>query len=165
MDSTFANFDPRLRAGSAAIGMGSLGSDVGALAFAVSGPDLTPPSAVTDLATSMVSDQNLALAWTAPGDDGTTGMASAYDLRESTSPITDVNFGAATAVPLSAPGGAGSSQATVITGLTPGTTYYFALKVRDEAGNWSVLGNVLAVQMKVSDQVAPKSIPDLSGGP
>jgi hypothetical protein len=24
---------------------------------------------------------------------------------------------------------------------------------------------VLAVQMKVSDQVAPKSIPDLSGGP
>ncbi len=164
-DSSLANFDPHLRAGSAAIGIGSLGSDVGAFPFIPLGPDVTPPAAVTTLAASMVSDQNLALRWIATGDDGTSGLATRYDLRESTSPITDSNFAAATAVPLGAPSAPGSSQATVLTGLTPGTTYYFAIKVGDEAGNWSPLSNVLVVQMGASDQVPPNPIPDLTGGP
>ena len=165
MDSTFASFDPRLRAGSAAIGMGSGGTDVGAIPYTIQGPDLTPPGTITNLATSMISDQNLALIWTAPGDDGMSGQATAYDLRQSTSPLTDINFGSSTSIALTSPGASGSSQATVISGLTPGATYYFAIKARDEAGNWSLLGNVIAVQMKTADLVPPNSVPDLTGGP
>jgi hypothetical protein len=165
MDSTFATFDPRLRAGSAAIGMGTSGTDVGAIPYTVLGPDITPPGAVTNLGTSMISDQNLALIWTATGDDGLSGQATAYDLRQSSTPLSDANFAGAASIPLTAPGTSGSSQGTVVTGLSPGATYYFAIKVRDESGNWSLLGNVLAVQMKTTDQIPPQSVPDLTGGP
>jgi hypothetical protein len=165
VDSSFATFDPRLRLGSAAIGVGSLGSDVGAIAYAAIGPDVTPPAAVTTLSSTMVSDQNLTLAWLATGDDGMSGIATEYDLRQSNSPITDTNFGSATSITLSPPGPPGVSQATVLTGLMPGVTYYFAIKVRDEANNWSPISNVLAVPMKAADVVPPNAVPDLSGGP
>ena len=165
MDSTFANFDARLRVGSAAIGMGTLGSDVGAIPYTVVGPDVIPPAAVSTLAATLVSDQNLTLRWNATGDDGNSGLASAYDLRQSTSPINDLNFGSGTSVPVAAPAAPGTSQATVISGLTPGTIYFFAIKVRDEAGNWSALGNVLNVQMAATDQVPPNWVPDLTSGP
>ena len=35
------------------------------------------------------------LIWTSPGDDGYTGVAAAYDIRYSTTPIDDSNFGRA----------------------------------------------------------------------
>ena len=165
VDSTFASFDPRLRAGSAAIGMGTGGTDAGAIPYTIQGPDVTPPAAVTNLATSMISDQNLALTWSAPGDDGMSGQATAYDMRRSTTPLTEATFGSATSIPLTSPGASGSSQATVISGLSPGVTYFFAIKTRDDAGNWSLLGNVLAVQMKTADSVPPGAVPDLTGGP
>jgi hypothetical protein len=156
MDSTFTSFDPRLRAGSVAIGMGTLGSDAGAIPYTVVGPDVIPPGAVTNLATSMVSDQNLALTWTATGDDGLSGVATAYDMRRSSTPITDLNFAAGLNIPLSSPGASGSSQATVISGLTPGATYYFAVKVRT-GGNRPALGNGRGADE--DDQVPPGSVP------
>src|SRR5262245_19549940 len=164
-DSTFATFDPRLRLGSAAIGIGTGGTDVGAVPFVAQGPDLTPPAAIANLAASMVADNNLTLSWTATGDDGTSGVAAAYDLRQSTAPINDLNFSAATNIPISAPGPAGSSQAMVIQALTPGTAYYFAIKIRDEAGNWSTWSNVLNVSTDTVDRVPPSSVPDLTSGP
>jgi flagellar hook capping protein FlgD/fibronectin type III domain protein len=84
------------------------------------------------------------LTWTAPGDDGPIGTASAYDLRVSTAPIDDANWSAAAVVSgLPAPLPAGTRQSTVVRGLTYGTTYYFAVKTADDAGNWSGLSNVL----------------------
>ena len=84
------------------------------------------------------------LTWTAPGDDGPIGTASAYDLRVSTAPIDDANWSAAGVVGgLPAPLSAGTRQRTVVRGLTYGTTYYFAIKTTDDAGNWSGLSNVL----------------------
>jgi hypothetical protein len=86
----------------------------------------------------------LTLAWTAPGDDGSLGQATRYDIRWSTAPITDANFGAATAVTgLPAPANSGSRQTLVVRGLSKGTTYYFALKTTDDAGNVSPLSNVV----------------------
>ena len=49
--------------------------------------------------------------WIAPGDDGTTGTATAYDLRWSTSPITPSNFGSASAVATGAPAVGGYARA------------------------------------------------------
>ena len=86
----------------------------------------------------------LVLVWTAPGDDGTVGTASGYDMRMSTSPITDANFSSATAIASPpAPQPSGSRQQYIVHGLTRGTTYFFAIKSLDDAGNISPLSNVL----------------------
>jgi len=84
------------------------------------------------------------LTWTAPGDDGTNGIASQYDLRYKVgSMVTESNFAQATTVtgePVPLP--AGSTQSCTVTGLNYGTTYYFALKTADERGNWSAISNI-----------------------
>ena len=41
----------------------------------------------------------------------------------------------------SAPKSAGQPETLTVTGLTPSTTYYFALKIADEIPNWSALSN------------------------
>jgi hypothetical protein len=40
------------------------------------------------------------------------------------------------------PGTAGAYQSVYINGLAVGETYYFAIKARDDAGNWSAISNV-----------------------
>ncbi len=83
------------------------------------------------------------IAWTAPGDDGATGTAASYDIRYSTSAITDANFASATQVTGEpAPAAAGASQTMIVSGLTPSTTYFFAMKTSDEVPNVSALSNV-----------------------
>ncbi|RCV63253.1 PKD repeat-containing protein [Methanophagales archaeon] len=106
-------------------------------------PDTTPPSAVTDLATIDPTSNSIKLTWTAPGDDGNTGTATTYDIRylEGTS-ITESEWASAiqcTDEP--SPNPAGSAEAFVETGLSPDTTYYFALKTADEVPNWSPISN------------------------
>jgi hypothetical protein len=105
--------------------------------------DTTPPAAVANLAASSVSSNAMMLTWTAPGDDGISGTAAAYDLRYSPAPITEANWSSTTPVSgESVPLVAGSAQSLAIGGLTPQTTYYFAVKSTDEAGNVSPLSNV-----------------------
>jgi len=109
------------------------------------------------------------LAWTAPGDDGQVGTASVYDIRLSTAPIDDANWSAAAVVsnpPTPQP--AGTRQSVVVRGLNYGTTYYFAIKTADEAGNWSGLSNVLrwAWMYDTAPPAAPSGLTAtvLSGG-
>lgn len=83
------------------------------------------------------------LTWTAPGDDGSNGTATQYDLRYTTIPITESTFPLCTTVtgePV--PAVAGSTQICTVSGLNYGTTYYFALKTADERGNWSAISNI-----------------------
>lgn len=89
-------------------------------------------------------DSNSAtLTWTAPGDDGSVGQATAYDVRYATSAITEQNWDGATAVANPpTPGTAGTQESFVVGGLNPSTTYYFAIKTVDEAGNWSPVSNI-----------------------
>ncbi len=163
VDSSFATFDPHLRAGSKAIGLALGGGDAGAFPFVPAGPDVTPPATVTNLAAGQVYDHDLVLSWTAPGDDGMSGAASAYDVRWSTQPIDAANFSSATPVsPQPVPAAAGTSQSYVMMGLANGTTYYVALRARDEVNNWSGLSNVLNATTTATDQAPPASIRDLS---
>ncbi len=91
--------------------------------------DVTPPAAVSNLATSSPTSSSITLSWTAPGDDGNTGTATSYDIRYSTSAINDSNWASATQVSGEpTPLVAGTNQNMVITGLSPSTTYYFAIK-------------------------------------
>jgi len=105
--------------------------------------DTIPPDAVTDLTVSESTINSVTLIWTAPGDDGNVSTASTYDIRYSTSEITDANWASATqCTGEPAPQSAGSTESFVVTGLSAGTTYYFALKTANEVPNWSDLSNV-----------------------
>lgn len=90
------------------------------------------------------SSNRISLIWTTTGDDGSSGIASHYDVRYSTVPITEANFylcpRITSGVPL--PSTAGNLQVAIIDGLPPLMTYYFAMKVADERLNWSAISNV-----------------------
>ncbi|MDI6793802.1 MAG: hypothetical protein QME81_13215 [bacterium] len=105
-------------------------------------PDTTPPAQITDLATGSPTTNSFTLIWTAPGDDGNSGTAAAYDIRYSTSAITGANWTSATRVtgePV--PQAAGMVQSLTVGGLASGTTYYFRMTASDEAPNVSALSN------------------------
>lgn len=126
---------------------------------AVSG-DTTAPSAVTDLAVSTPTSSSLNLSWTAPGDDGSSGTATSYDIRYSTSAITDGNFSSATAVTGEPnPSAAGSSENMTVTGLTASTTYFFALKTSDEVPNVSAISNVPSGTTSAVSPPPPPPVP------
>lgn len=102
-----------------------------------------PPAAVTDLAAVPIDETSYELTWTATGDDGISGTASEYDIRYWTQPILDdASWNLATPVGNApTPKPAGEMESEIITGLTPGTSYYFSVTVGDEVGNWSGLSN------------------------
>ena len=90
------------------------------------------------------ASDSVVVTWTAPGDDGAIGMAASYDLRVSEAPITTGNFSQALAVPtMPAPSASGTVQRVAVYGLTPGHLYYFAIRTTDNAGNRSLLSNVV----------------------
>ena len=126
------------------------------------GGDGVAPAAVSDLAVTVVSSDSITLSWTAPGDDSNDGTAAAYDLRYTTAGAmtADEAFNAAArAQGVTVPQAAGTAETFTIIGLMPGTTYFFAIKTADAAGNISGLSN--------SPQVVTTSVPkdkyELSG--
>ncbi len=126
--------------------------------------DLTAPAAIADLTVTGTTGTSASIRWTAPGDDGTTGTATTYDIRYSSSAITTVNWGSATAVTGEpAPAAAGTQQTFTINGLTPGRSYYVAIRATDDAGNVSGLSNVPTAT--TPDTVAPAPVHDLSLDP
>jgi hypothetical protein len=96
------------------------------------------------MARAQTQADTLVLVWTAPGDDGMVGTATSYDVRWSTSPITAQNWTSANVVAAPpTPEASGARQHLVVRNLTPGTTYYFAIRSTDDAGNQSDLSNVV----------------------
>jgi subtilisin family serine protease len=101
------------------------------------------PVAINDLDALDASITTVTLTWTSPSDPGN-GSASVYDIRYSTSPITEANFDSATPVTdLPEPKPAGTPDTLTVSGLAPGTTYYFAIKSADFFGNYSAISNVV----------------------
>lgn len=106
--------------------------------------DTIPPNTVHDLGVFPGAAQGSAiLTWTAPGDDSTSGRATAYDIRYAEFSLVSGQW--QTASPVAdppVPKLAGQTDSCTVTGLSPGTTYYFAVKAVDSASNWSGLSNV-----------------------
>jgi Fibronectin type III domain len=96
--------------------------------------DQTPPGMISDLrAVPGNGNGEVVLSWTAPGDDGSQGTASGYELRYSSGPVDESNWEQADSFTvLIFPGEGGSTQSYVVTGLYPDETYYFALRAFDE---------------------------------
>jgi hypothetical protein len=96
--------------------------------------DIAPAKPV--LSASAVTVSSLDLAWVAVGDDDRSGKATAYDLRQSTTPIlTDADFAAATRVDTGLPQAPGAPERVTLRNLSPATAYHVALRVTDGAGN------------------------------
>ena len=88
------------------------------------GGDSTAPGNISNLSAPSSTSNSVTLNWTAPGDDGTTGTASTYDIRRSTSTITAGNWASATQVTGEPnPQGAGTGQSMTVSGLNASTTY------------------------------------------
>jgi hypothetical protein len=128
---------------------------------ATSAGDVTPPAAIADLSITGSTGTSLALRWTASGDDGSTGTATSYDIRYSTSTITNANWSSATpATGEPTPTAAGTVQTFTLSGLSGSQTYYVAMRVSDERGNVSTLSNV--VNGSTADTIPPAAVRDLS---
>jgi hypothetical protein len=112
------------------------------------------------------ADSSVVLLWTAPGDDGTVGRATSYDIRYRTTTITGIDtlswWNAATQVtgePV--PGTSGVTDSMRVRGLTPLTTFYFLIRAADEVPNWSGFSN-LATKTTSGDLTAPAAVADLA---
>ncbi len=108
-------------------------------------PDTDPPAAITNLSTSNETSNSITLNWTAPADT-TFGGISSYDIRYSTSNIgDDAQFNNATSVIYGGNSDSvGTPKSYTVEGLTPNTTYYFAVKARDIWTNNSAMSNVVS---------------------
>jgi len=131
--------------------------------------DIIPPSAVNDLdvPAASVASTSLTLTWTAPGDNASVGTAGSYDIRYSTisAPDLSANWNTATQIanePL--PAVSTTPQSMAITGLTPSTTYYFALKTGDEIPNWSNLSNIVSATTPAQLDIIPPVITNVTMG-
>jgi chitodextrinase/uncharacterized Ntn-hydrolase superfamily protein len=88
---------------------------------ATGGPDITPPTAPTNLAASNTTETSTSLSWTASTDNiGVTG----YDIYEGGTVI-----------------GSASGTNFDVTGLSPSTSYSFTVVAKDAAGNESAPSN------------------------
>ncbi|GAC1331113.1 MAG: hypothetical protein NVSMB17_08940 [Candidatus Dormibacteria bacterium] len=98
------------------------------------GTDTRPPAGIRDLSIDTSGPTWKAL-FTAPGDDWNSGTAAAYDLRCSSSPITQANFAQATAVNLGGvkPAAAGARESLSFS--PPSGAGFCALRAIDRAGN------------------------------
>jgi hypothetical protein len=119
-----------------------------------------PPAPVMDLKATALSESEILLTWTAPGDDGTVGTASRYDIRYEIHLLT-FKWGSADTVtgePPPKPGG--ELDSFIVTGLDPNNAYQFAMKSYDEMPNESELSNItLAMGYNVYIVTVPGSVP------
>ena len=119
------------------------------------------------LAFSTASAQTVAatLVWTAPGDDGTIGRATVYDLRISSTAISGTDtlswWNAASIVNMASkvPALSGALDSMAVTNLLSNTRYYAIIRAADEVPNWSGFSNVAVIDTR--DLIAPLRVTDL----
>jgi hypothetical protein len=132
-------------------GMGLI--DVYAAYLALS--DTISPTTITDLSVNSVTSNSITLQWTTPFDSSPYGIKG-YDIRYSTSAITDtIAFNNATQLPYTAiPDTGGGVETYLVEGLDFATPFYFALKSRDIASNWSQLSNSVTGTTLAAPQIS-----------
>jgi hypothetical protein len=86
----------------------------------------------------------IVLRWTSAPNAGSESDANRYIIKYSLFPITESNWGQASAVENTLSQiPAGSAQEITISGLEPGRKYYIAMKTSDNANNTSALSSVV----------------------
>ena len=135
--------------------------DVYAAFLSLGTADTTAPDPITDLSVGSATSNSLTLQWTVPYDSSMNGVRG-YDIRYSTSPITDTTaFNNAMQLPFTAmPDTAGATETYLVESLNFATPYYFSIKSKDVWANWSALSNSATGTTLAAPQisVAPDSI-------
>ncbi|MDD5492750.1 MAG: fibronectin type III domain-containing protein, partial [bacterium] len=133
------------------------------IAVVAIGPDLIGPGIITDLtAVAGTNIGEVVIGWTASGNDGTVGKAKEYDIRYSTSQMTDGSWQTAVkALNTPSPEVSGTYQSATIGSLIANQRYYFGIKASDTGSNISGLSNIATAKAKGG--TPPGKISDLSG--
>jgi cellulase/cellobiase CelA1/aryl-phospho-beta-D-glucosidase BglC (GH1 family)/chitodextrinase len=128
-----------VRAKDAAGNLSAASAAVSVATVSAPGGDTTPPSAPTGLTVAGKTSLAVSLTWTASTDNvGVTGY--------------DVLNGASVA-------GTTASTAFTVTGLSPNTTYTFAVRARDAVGNVSAASVPVTVTTNAAADTQPPSTP------
>ena len=107
-----------------------------------------PPSAVIDLSAGWETNSSLTLTWTAPGVQWRDPAVSFCDVRYALAPITTANWASATRAidQQGAHPPPENPDTYTVTGLSPFTTYYFAMETAGEDSAWSAMSNVASAR-------------------
>jgi len=138
-------------------------SEISNIANAVTNetPDTDPPAAITDL-TTIPTETNIELTWTAPGDDGDVGTAHHYEIKMHDVEINNDNWDTAEILPGPPwPLIAGSNQSYTVENLELNNTYFFAIRAFDNCSNVSEVSNS-PFGMLLNDETPPADITNLS---
>ncbi|MHC4599590.1 MAG: Kelch repeat-containing protein [Planctomycetota bacterium] len=129
--------------------------------------DTTPPSAVILFTAAPGSATGrIELRWNATGDDGMEGVAHRYEVKYSTSPITDANFDqAATYVQSWPPKSPGEQEAQEIMVPDPSPFYHVAIRALDEVENASLIAVAGSHPADFRDPPPPPLLADFTATP
>ena len=133
----------------------------------VSSIPLISPETISNLSVSARDENAATLTWHTASDES--DAAFWYDIRYSTSPITESNFNNAledqvTLLPQADLDPQGTARSYIVAGLTPGVTYYFVLKLKSEQNTYSPLSNAPSVTLPIASPQANSQSPQSSSG-
>jgi formylglycine-generating enzyme required for sulfatase activity len=141
--------------------------DDGLLVLGGRGPflDKTRPGKVSDLTALTAGSRAIDLSWTMTGDDRFIGTAASLEIRMADAPILDEEtWNAATPLTgLPVPEAPGTIMALTVEDLELSSTYHFAMKVRDDADQVSVLSNAASAATASGITLRNASL-DIDGG-
>ena len=120
--------------------------------------DRIRPAAVSTLEAHALTTTSVRVSWNVTGDDSLSGSAARVLLRRAPFPLDEQTFNAGGFVPVPPPGSAGTAGTVDVAGLPEGSTWWFAMRVFDAAGNASAVSNPDSASLPGQ---APAAITDL----
>ena len=125
--------------------------------------DDVPPNAPGNLAVDDSGIRSVDLSWDVAGDDGAEGRAARYDVRISDRPMTDDNFGEATAVAANTEQKSETRVAGTISGLPLNYEGYVAVRAVDNLGNVGPVSESLPIRTREVSVMFENAGDSLSG--
>jgi hypothetical protein len=108
----------------------------------LAGADTTPPSTPTQLRVASVTSTSVSLQWKASSDNKKGSGLAGYDVFENGAMAAST-----------------TSTSFTVTGLAPSTTFQFAVRARDNAGNVSALSSAVSATTKAPSCAAYPATP------
>ncbi len=132
-------------------------------------PDTIGPGDISDLVAFAPSHNRVRLEWTAPGNDGAAGKPAGYQIRRSSSPISNTLecFSAAMVAHSITPQVSGQIETLDVDGLSANTTYSFCVLAFDANGNFNnwTQGVVSVTTQTAPDLIAPANVTGATAAP
>jgi peptidoglycan hydrolase-like protein with peptidoglycan-binding domain len=121
---------------------------------------LSAPTTLSTLVTGGYDQYSVDLTWHT--DSANTDVSYEYDIRYSTSPITEGNYLSAAEAQLtpvyhSDLDPEGTERNYIVAGLSRNTTYYFAVKSKHQTSDWSTVSNIVSAKTTTGASVSNES--------